>query len=297
MENPTTVLSFGGGQDSTAILYKCFYDNDFIDKYVKGELIVVYSNTRNEHSHTYSHIKEAISFCKDKGIPFFTITPKKYASGNWRGGLVSFYKKHNAVGSKAFPKTCTDNLKIRPIYKFLEEYVHNTYSTIKYGRKSAFYEYKEKFGKMRVLIGIAKGEEKRASDNGSSPLKWFNECIDKSYPLLEEGMNREDCQVYIKSLGFKVPYPSNCILCPFMSLQELLYLYRYENKWYNLWCLLEENKIKANSHKGDKNLGIWGTKKLLPDMLQVAVSKFGDWDKERLIDYKMSHGHCVKSRY
>ena len=292
-----TVLSYGGGQDSTSILLKAIYEPSFKQKFIKGRFIVVMADTVNEHDHTYNYLPKMQELCKENGIPFFLISPEEYASNSWKKGLIGFYEEKNAVGSKAFPKTCTDNLKIRPIYKFLEQYVHTEFKTEKFGRKSAFYEYAEKAGKIRVLIGIARKEEKRASENGSSGIKWFDQTIEKVYPLIEEGMDRQDCQDYIASTGFEIPFPSNCILCPFMSLQELLYLYRYERSWFDKWVELEANKFKNNEHKGKKNLGVWGTPESLLEILKKAEAKFGSMTKEELIEYKKSHGHCVMSKY
>ncbi len=54
MENKAlTVLAFGGGQDSTAILYRIALDKAFRSRYVKGDLLVLMSDTGNEHPHTY----------------------------------------------------------------------------------------------------------------------------------------------------------------------------------------------------------------------------------------------------
>jgi hypothetical protein len=291
-----TVLSFGAGQDSTAILVRIIHDERFRKNYVVGQLIVIFADTKNEHQHTYAYVDYIKLLCKFYEILFFKVNPSEYATGKWKGGLLGFYEKNKSVGSKAFPKTCTDNLKIKPIYKFLEEYIHEKFQTQSYGRKKAFYEYFYKYGQIRVLIGIAAGEEKRASDEPTG-IKWFDKCVEKVYPLIEQKMDREACQYVIKNEGYIVPMPSNCILCPFMSYQELIYLYRYENEFYNEWVKLEKQKIDNNLHKGDKNLGVWGTRKLLPEILEIAMDKFGHWDKERLVEYKMSHGHCVQSRY
>lgn len=290
-----TVLSFGGGQDSTAILYKLMYDLEFKQKYANGDLIIVMADTRNEHVETDGHVAQIRMFCSLHEIPFYFILPEDYASGDWKEGYISFLEKGNRIGSKCFPKTCTDNLKIKPIYKWLEDYVHDKYKTIKHGRKRAIKEFVAKYGKIDVLIGIAKGEEKRASSNEESTTVWMRNCINKVYPLLDIGMDRQGCQDYIAGVGHTVPPPSNCILCPFMSYQELLYLHRYNRPWFNKWVDLEANKIKANSHV-ERNMGVWG-EKLLPEALKVAEKKHGHMTYEELVEYKFSHGHCVKSKY
>lgn len=296
-EKQFTVLSYGIGQDSTAILLKCLHDSNFRQQYVHGELIVVTADTKNEHAKTQLYLEYIKNLCHKNEIRFYHLNPKIYATGAWKDGLIGFYEKHNAIGSKAFPKTCTDNLKIRPIYKFLEMFIHIEFNTKSYGKKKAFYEYYHQYGKIDVLLGIAKGEEKRASENGSTGIKWFDKCINKVYPLIDLEMNRKSCQDYIQKLGYQVPFPSNCILCPFMSQQELLYLFKYNNKWYNKFVELEAAKIKKNSLKTKKNLGVWGTKELLPQILEQAIKKYGHMTKRELEEYKFSHGHCVTSKY
>jgi len=295
MKTKLTMLSFGGGQDSTAILLMLIHDKAFREKYAPGKLIVVMADTRNEHHDTNIHVDKCWDLCDKHDIPFYMVKPLEFASGDWKEGYVSFLEKGDRIGSKCFPKTCTDNLKIKPIYKFLERYVHLYYKTKKEGRKESIKEFASKYGKIDVLIGIARGEEKRASTNEESPHKWMRDSINKVYPLLELGMDRQDCQNYISGTGSIIPPPSNCILCPFMSHQELLYLARYKKEWYLKWVQLEANKIKANSHV-ENNMGVWG-KKLLPEVLKIAEEKYGHMSYEDLVEYKMSHGHCVKSKY
>jgi hypothetical protein len=287
----TTLLSFGGGQDSTAILLAIIYNPEFKAKYVKGNLVVIMSNTKDEHDETYEHVELIADLCKKNNIEFLLLDPKGYTSDCWGDGLIEFYKQKKAVGSKAFPKTCTDKLKITPIYNYLEKKLDPS-ST----RKKAFYDYYIQHGKLNVLIGIAKGEEKRVQ-SGDGPSVWMNKTIQKKYPLIDLGMDRQACQDFIK-MYMKVPIPSNCVLCPFMSLQELLYLYRVLPHRYYEWVEIEAAKIENNKDKvsPDKNLGVWG-KKLLPEVLKEAEEKFGHMTIQDLREYKMSHGHCVASKY
>lgn len=146
------------------------------------------------------------------------------------------------------------------------------------------------------MIGIAKGEEKRVADPAKETLVWKREAIEVVYPLINMGYGRQECQDYIRSLGHTVPMPSNCRRCPFMSEQELLWLYRFNSEVYHDWVRQEQVKLDANTHMGDRNLGVWG-KKTLPEVLLKAQEKYGHWSNEQLHDYKMSHGHCVASKY
>lgn len=301
-----TLLSYGGGQDSTAILYRLIYDSDFRKEYAPDDLVVVMADTFNEHDETYEQVKHAQWLCDQNKIPFIFL--QGWATGDWNKGLIAFYEKKNVVGSKAFRKTCTMRLKINPIYNWLDDYLHKQFGTSVKGNKKAIRQFALNHGKIDVLIGIARGEEKRAGSNEESKDRWMRESINKRYPLIDIGWDRQDCQDYITSVGHEIPIPSNCILCPFMSKQELLYLYRTMPEWYHKWVELEENKIQKFTHNGDRtktlkgngqvgdNLGVWG-KKLLPEILQEAIEEYGYMTDEELREYKMSHGHCVKSKY
>jgi 3'-phosphoadenosine 5'-phosphosulfate sulfotransferase (PAPS reductase)/FAD synthetase len=293
--NELTVLSFGGGQDSTALLYRYAFDPEFRRQYAPGKFIVSMAATLDEHPETNSHVEEVKRFCATQAIEFVHITPDMgYHGGKWQG-YRQFLNATSTCGSKAFRKTCTDNLKIKPIYRFLEWWIGKTYGFV-VGRKSAFYEFQRHYGKVRMLIGIAKGEESRC---GEALEKWQRETVERVYPLIDLGLDRQGCQDYIASRNKPVPPPSNCMLCPFMSEIELLWLsYNYPTD-YAAWVVLEQNKIDRFRREGladDKNLGVWG-RKLLPQKLSEAKVRYAHMSPAQINDYKMSHGHCVKSKY
>lgn len=306
MSKHLTVLSCGGGQDSTAMLYKYIHDADFRKEYAPNRFLVIMADTGDEHTHTLEHVKALQTLCHYHGIEFVHLTNDMgYHTGNWMT-LRGFYRAQNAVGSKCFPKVCTDRLKLKPIYKFLEAWVEREYG-FKAKRKKGLREFASTYGKIHMLIGIARGEEKRVKKAGSFDEPWKKASIHTRYPLIEMGMDRQDCQAYMRSVDLPVPYPSNCILCPFMSEIELVWLYRNLPDDYNDWVEIERNKIEANAHNGDltktlnskgnvvDNMGVWG-KKLLPEILKGALEKHGHMTAEELDDYKMNHG-CVMSKY
>jgi len=289
-----TVLSFGGGQDSTTILQKIIHDPAFRAQHVSGHLVVVMSDTGDEHPKTYEHTKAMQLLCIEHNIDFFFLTPDMgFHYEKWRD-LRSFYERTKTIGSKAFPKTCTDKLKIQPIYKFLEFWIGENYG-FDVGRKKALYELAEKHGKIKVLLGIARGEERRASGNDCGPL-WMQRTIEKVYPLIDEGMDRADCQAYLRDIGEVVPQPSNCMLCPYMSKVELLWLFRNHPTDFKEWVRLEAQKLEKHKEKGSKNLGVFGVKNL-EVILQEAITEHGHMTDADLDEYKMSHGHCVKSKF
>lgn len=308
-DNTLTVLSFGAGQDSSALLEMYLQDHEsFRRRYAPNDFIVVMSDTGDEHAETYRHVEYCQARCKQEGLPFFFITNDMGFHPRTWPDLRTFYRSKGTIGSKSYPKTCTSNLKLTPIYGFIEAYLEKTYGVTAH-HKRGFYEFAARFGKVRVLVGIAAGEERRRADPSTNPNVWMRETIDVVYPLIDYGLDRQGCQDLIRSYGAPVPPPSNCILCPWMSLQELEYLRRFSPSDLDDWISLEATKLERFSHMNavvvvnkktgkqkieNRNFGVWG-KKPLPVMAEEARIKFADWSDDQLRDYKFSHGHCMSS--
>lgn len=292
---PLTVLSFGGGQDSTALLYKYAFDAAWRAKYAPGRFLVIMADTRDEHPETNAHVAKIKLFCIEHKIEFVHITPSMgFHGGKWQG-YREFLRATSTCGSKVFRKTCTDNLKLKPIYRFLESWLQKNYGT-RCSRKQGFYDFAAKHGKISIILGIAKGEEGRV---GAPLEKWAKDTTQRAYPLIDEGLDRQGCQDYITSVGQVVPPPSNCMLCPFMSDIELLWLSKFYPADYAEWVQIEANKIarfKAEGLPDEKNYGVWRGK-TLPEVLAKAQVKYAHMTDAQLHEYKMSHGHCVKSKY
>lgn len=290
------VLSYGVGQDSTAILLRLLHDKAFFDKYVgDAHFIVVTSDTGNEHPETYEYLEMMSRLLKRRGIEYYFLTPEKgYHSEAWPD-LVSFYRRTSTVGSKAFPKSCSDNLKVKVIYRFLDQYIGERWG-FEAGRKKAIKAFSERYGKVRVMIGIAGDETERAVGNTEGPL-WMQRSVEKVYPLMEMGWDRSDCQEYIRSIGYEVPLPSNCMFCPFMSEAELFWLWKFYPERFREWVDVEKKNLEKNLDKGEKNLTVCGTRDPLEVVLKRAKQKYGNWSEQRLWQYKMTHGHCVMSKY
>lgn len=294
-EPTLTVLSYGIGQDSWALLLKYAFDPEFRKQYAPGRFLVVSSETGDEHPKTYEHLEYTKEFCRQQGIEYVHITPDMgHHPSTWHS-LRAQYRRNKTVGSKRFRKSCTDNLKLVPIYNFLDAWVGREYN-LPSGRKEALKLFSQKYGKIHVMIGIALGEEKRCANPAKDPAKWRQCSVSIVYPLIPLGLNRAGCQNYAQSLGQPVPYPSNCILCPYMNLAELAWLYRFLPADYHDWVEIEANKLEANKDLGKSNIGVWGTK-TLPEVLEDALEKYGDWSDAELDEYKFSHGHCVMSQY
>lgn len=306
-ENTLTVLSMGAGQDSSCIWAMYKHDvQDFRKRYAPNDFILVTADTGDEHKETLAHIEFLKEDCAKEGVPYFHITNDMGFHRKTWPDLRTFYRTKNTIGSKGFPKVCTDALKLTPIYGFLEKYLESRYG-VTAGDKRGFYEFSARYGKLRVLIGIAAGEERRLSDPSSNPKKWMRENVEVQYPLISYGLDRKGCQDMLRSLGEPVPMPSNCILCPWASLEELEYMRRNLPTDLAEWIQLERNKLDRFPHLNavetvdkktgkikvvNKNYGVFGVVPL-PEKVREAQERFKDWSDERLLEFKMSHGSCM----
>ncbi|WP_428661870.1 hypothetical protein [Runella sp.] len=308
MRKPLTVLWFGGGQDSTAMLYMYVHDLKWREKYVgDNRFLVVMSDTGNEFPETYHHVASIKAFCELYDVEFYHLKPHMgYHPRTWPS-LGSQMRRNDTIFSVGFPKSCTDNLKIKPCYNFLEGYLKKYYGYTSKRSKGVFYKYAAEFGKLTSFIGFAKGEESRCADSPQLELfpssvktknylpKYRRECVQHRYPLVEMRMSRADCQAYISAQALPVPIPPNCMMCPFQNDPEIVYLERFHPNDWQQWVKLEANKLAKNGSK-TRNLGVKG-EKTLPEFLENAKRKYGHWSDDQLREYRNSHGHCVKSKY
>lgn len=169
-----TVLSYGGGQDSAALLLLYIFNPEFRQRFAQGDFIVVMSDTGDEHEHTLQWVTLTKKLCAAHKIPFFHLKKEMgYHVDSWPD-LISPQLRDEGADFKPTlvqlgTKTCTLQLKLGPIYKFLDEWINQQYG---YGfdideksrgcRKRAIKRFGEENGKIKVLIGFAYGEENRA---------------------------------------------------------------------------------------------------------------------------------------
>lgn len=305
-----TILSMGLGQDSHTILFKIVHDPAFKARYAPQRLLVLFAETGNEHPYTYEYMENVTKpFCEEHGIEFVHIVPEMgYHGETWRSLTYQWECGTPTIGSVAYPKTCTHNLKLVPQYRFVEDWIVKNYSGIRSnGRKGGYIQFAKYYGKIRWLVGIAKGEESRVADAEAETALWKKQTITVEYPLIDVGLDRSGCQAFIKSAGYPLPMPSNCMFCPYgCGEMELLWMYHsYPDRFYE-WAELEQKKLDAHSH-AERNLGVSG--KLhkegprkgeavtLIDLVEQYKRKYPDVTLEQLQEHKWSHGHCVSSKY
>lgn len=290
-----TVFSFGAGQESIYILHKIIHDEQFKARHIKGELLVVGSDTGCEHPHTYAAVAYCKALCAANGINFQWVTPDMgFHPATWQS-LTYQYERNGSIGSASFQQTCTDNLKVKVVNNATEHWIKSKHGLAGLCKRS-YYEFVALNGEpIRLILGFAKGEEHRIKNGNQFDPKWKKDTMVRHYPLIEDGIGRQDCITYnAANLPIKV-FPSNCMMCFYQSDQEVLWLFRNHTAVFNEWVRLESNKLEKYKHK-EKNFGVYG-KITLTEKLAKAQSLYGHWTDEELNDYKFSHGHCIKSKY
>lgn len=196
------VVSFSGGKDSTAMLFKMIEHNIKIDE-------IIFCDTGKEFEEMYKHIEKVqgmidipiTTLKSDKSFEYYMFEHMKTKGKNKGKRGYSWPDFRN--------RWCTQLLKKSVVKKYL----------LKYNNITEFH-------------GIALDERERESKNKEKNVK---------YPLIEFEMTEADCLEYCYSLGFdwgglyeKLGRVS-CWCCPLKSLKELEVIYEeYPNYWQKL---------------------------------------------------------------
>jgi 3'-phosphoadenosine 5'-phosphosulfate sulfotransferase (PAPS reductase)/FAD synthetase len=150
--------------------------------------------------------------------------------GKYKFLSVPLYTKNAQTNKKGLLfRQCTADYKILPVNKKVRELLGLELN-----------EKRKKGTKVEMLMGISMDEVYRVKVNR---LKY----ITNVYPLIELGMNRNDCLNWIKQNNYPTPPRSACTFCPFHSNFE--------------WRKIKENKEEWNKVVELDSLIRKGTKK------------------------------------
>jgi hypothetical protein len=167
---------------------------------------------------TYEYFEMFQAWLKDNGHnPVTVLTPdvEGYAK------LYDYYVAKKKVPSM-MKRDCTDKFKLRPVFKHVE--------------KPCF-----------MLLGIDAGESHRARLNSKKG-------IENRYPLIEEGIDREECKRVIASHGLPLPMKSGCFLCMFQRQGQWRQLRRRHPELFCAAQTLEDITITERKRYGTKTL-------------------------------------------
>lgn len=224
-------ISYGGGVQSTAMIVLA----------VQGKIradIALFANVGDdsEHPATLSFVREVMfPWCDQHGFRVEELYRRRKDGSRYE----SIYESQTRAGSKrviipAFmeggvptSRVCTSDWKIGTVRRRLQEL----------GASKA--------DPATVLIGISVDEIERAngrSDHASQRV---------TYPLLDLGLRRSDCEQVIRDAGLPVPPKSSCFFCPYHRATVWAELRRDEPRLFERAQELED---ATNQRRRDLNL-------------------------------------------
>lgn len=302
-----TVLSLGLGQDSSAILAKMLTDGEFREEYAPGKLLVVSSDTGNEHDHTYEHKRKIEALCAGReDVEYaFLEAGDRYHMDSWNDVLEPQLRgpedEYDATMVQLGTKSCTDNLKIHPIYLFLDEWINDRmdygYSVRDDGgcRKHAIKRFHREEGKIRILIGYDGEEVDRAQttkaaeqEDYASDRDVWEKALYREFPLLDHDVDQDEARRINEDFyGYDV-WPSNCMLCPYQSDAEIEWLRRNREDMADLWVEIERRKLDRDA--SDNSKGVFLSDETVRERLDRVADEFDDMNDDELDEIKKSRG-------
>ncbi len=203
-EPTVRLLSLGAGAQSlTVLLLAC---NETIPKFDHA----LFADTGWEPRAVYDQLAKATQIAAQAGVPVRIVS-----SGNIRRDALDATSRfvtmplhvRNPDGSKGMARRqCTGEYKIKPLKAAARELLGYPHPT-----RVPPGVYAEQ------AIGISVDEIHRAKDSDVRYLR-------NIFPLLDLGMTREDCILYLRDNGFGETVKSACIGCPFSGNARLRWI-------------------------------------------------------------------------
>jgi hypothetical protein len=179
-----TVISYGGGVQSTALIVLAMSEAWDVDEIVHVDLLDAESPATREY---VTRFREWLRDAYGRDItvigrnmyrdmldnPAFTPVP-------WHGRREKFMLK----------RQCTREYKVQPLQRYL------------YGKYD---------GRIGLMLGISVDEYHRMRDSSAAR-------IEHVYPLVDRRLTRWQCREIVERAGLAVPWKSSCWFCPFRSV-------------------------------------------------------------------------------
>jgi hypothetical protein len=179
-----TVISYGGGVQSTALVVLAMRERWPIDEIVHVDLLDAESPATREYVARFREwlqreyrrditVIERDLYGDMLARPGFTPVP-------WHGRREKFMLK----------RQCTREYKVQP----LQRYLYDRYPGERIG----------------LMLGISVDEYHRMRDSSAAR-------IEHVYPLVDRRLTRRQCREIVERAGLAVPWKSSCWFCPYRS--------------------------------------------------------------------------------
>jgi hypothetical protein len=213
-----TVISYGGGIQSTALVVLAMLKKWDIDEIVHVDLLSAESPSTREYVVYFAswlqenHQRNITILTRDLygdmlKHPQFTPVP-------WRGRDESFILR----------RQCTRQYKVEPVRSYLK------------GRYP---------DPIRLMLGISVDEWHRMRMSGDKG-------IEHVYPLVDERLTRSACRSIIERAGLVLPGKSSCWFCPYRSARSQRDLIR-KYPWLIEMASALEDRINEERHRQGKD--------------------------------------------
>jgi len=217
-----TVVSYGGGIQSTALVVLAMRECWTVDEIVHVDLMGAESPATREYVALFRDwlrreygrditIIERDLYGDMLARPGFTPVP-------WRGKYERFM----------LSRQCTRQYKVAP----LQRYLYDKYD-----------------GRIGLMLGISVDEYHRMRDSSAAR-------IEHVYPLVDRRLTRWQCREIIERAGLAVPWKSSCWFCPFRSVVSQWALVQRYPDLAGMACVLEDRINAERRRRGQDEIAV-----------------------------------------
>ena len=205
MSKKHTIVSFGGGTNSTGML---------VGMRERGERpdAIWFADTGGEKPHTYAHIDEVSAWCISVGFPTIEILrgPEVWGPQMVKdGSLEAECVRLGSMPSKAFGfSQCSVKWKLEPNNRRLRKYLA---------------ENRLDMSDVERCVGFDAGEPSRY-ERAKGIMERNPKMVRERWPLMEWDWDRDDCVEAIARAGITQPGKSACFFCPSSKTPEIFWL-------------------------------------------------------------------------
>ena len=213
----TTVVSYGGGTNSTAVLI------GMLERRLHPDMIM-FADTGSEKPETYDHLEVMRKWCRSVGFPDIEIVRNELPQGLIDKTLYGECLRLGTMPSKTFGfSTCSMKWKVEPQIRHLKKWMLDHGAT-----------------HVEHVIGYDADEIHRSQKK--IPLRDWEL---NRYLLIEWDWGRDECVAAITRAGLPQPGKSACFMCPSSRKPEVLWLKATHPALYKRATELEARAISG----------------------------------------------------
>ncbi len=229
MGKSPTIVSYGGGVNSTALLVGIVKG---LPAFRPGAIL--FADTGGELPETYAYVAAFSAWLAQHGLPTI-VTVRDDLGGPLEQRCLS-RKMLPSVAYGRHRRGCSEKSKQRPQHRWARREWPDSMAAWEAG------------GRVTKLIGYGAEETYRARIDED---RWY----EYLYPLIGWGWDRRRCEEEIRSVGLAPPVKSACFFCPFRKRHELHSLRRDHPDLLERALAMEAAAIPNLQGKTIKGLG------------------------------------------